>query len=99
MRWPFVMTASFGLALWGHACSGSGDDEGDGSGDPQDTDGANEDDTLALWAAEIPEVSTSEERATYQLNVSALDHVKVKITNNDSADTIDVFVSAMAGYA
>lgn len=64
----------------------------------RDTDGAAEDDTLALWAAEIPEVSTSEERATYQVNVAALDHVKVRVTNQDSADTIDVWVSVMAGY-
>ena len=65
----------------------------------RDTDGAGEDDTLPLWAAEIPEVSTSEEGTTYQINVSALDHVKVRVTNQDSADTIDVWVSAMGGYA
>jgi hypothetical protein len=64
-----------------------------------DADGANEDDTLALWSAEIPSVSTSEERATYQLNVSALDTVKVKVTNQDSTDTVDVWVSVMGGYA
>jgi len=65
----------------------------------RDANGAAEDDTLALWSAEIPEVSTSEERATYQINVSALDTVKVRITNQDSADAISVWVSAMGAYA
>ena len=65
----------------------------------RDTDGAAEDDTLTLWAAEIPEVSTSEEGTTYQINVSALDHVKVRVTNQDSTDNISVWVSAMGGYA
>lgn len=64
----------------------------------RDTDGAAEDDTLAMWSAELPLVSTSEERATYQLNVSALDRVKVRVTNNDTADNVSVWVSAMGAY-
>lgn len=65
----------------------------------RDADGAAEDDTIPLYEAAIPEVSTSEQRATYQLNVSALDSVKVKITNNDSTDAVTVWVEAMGGYA
>ena len=65
----------------------------------RDADDAAEDDTLPIYEAAIPEVSTSEERATYQLNVSALDTVKVRVTNNDSADSVDVWVEGMGGYA
>jgi hypothetical protein len=63
-----------------------------------DADGANEVDTLAMFEATVPRVTSSEERATYQLNVSALDQVRVKLTNNDSADSVSVWVSARAGY-
>lgn len=65
----------------------------------RDADDAAEDDTIPIYEAAIPEVSTSEERATYQLNVSALDTVKVRITNNDSADAVSVWVEGMGGYA
>jgi hypothetical protein len=64
-----------------------------------DTDGANEPDTLAIYEAEIPAVTSSEERATYQLNVSALDNVRVLITNQDDADAISVWASYIGGYA
>ena len=63
-----------------------------------DTDGGNDTDTISMRTGSIPEESTSTEIATYQIPVGALDHVKVKITNNDSTDTVDVWVSSMAGY-
>lgn len=55
-------------------------------------------DTLALYAAEIPQRTTSEEIATYQLNVAALDQVQVLVTNLDSTKSVWVHVSYMAGY-
>lgn len=63
-----------------------------------DTDSGADTDTIPIRTGSIPEVSTSTEVVTYQIPVSALDHVKVKITNNDSADTVDVWVNWMAGY-
>jgi len=63
-----------------------------------DADGANEVDTLALFEASIPEVTSSEERATYQINVAALDTLRVSVMNNDSTDSVDVWVSAMGAY-
>lgn len=63
-----------------------------------DADGANEPDTLALFEATIPEVTSTEERATYTINVAAKDTIRVSITNNDSTDSVDVWVSAMGGY-
>jgi len=63
-----------------------------------DADGANEVDTLAMFEASVPETASTEVRATYQINVSALDKVRVQLTNNDSADSIDAWVSAMGGY-
>lgn len=63
-----------------------------------DADDANEVDTLSMYEARIPEVTSSEERATYQLNVSALDTVQIKITNNDSTDAVTVWVEAQGAY-
>lgn len=63
-----------------------------------DTDGANEPDTLALYEAEIPYVASSEERVTYQINVSALDHLRVQLTNSDTTDNVDAWVSYMGAY-
>ena len=63
-----------------------------------DADGAAEVDTLPMFVTEIPEVTSSEERATYQIDVSALDQLQIVITNNDSADSIDVWVSYMGAY-
>ncbi len=62
--------------------------------DMADTDA----DTLAIYTAEIPQVTTSEEIATYQINVSALDHVRCVVTNLDTTKTIDVHIAYMAGY-
>jgi hypothetical protein len=55
-------------------------------------------DTIAIYTAEIPQVTTSEEIATYQLNVSALDQMQVLVTNLDSTKSIWVHVSYQAGY-
>ena len=63
-----------------------------------DTDGANEVDTVPMWSAELPLVSTSEQRVTHQINVSALDHLMVKITNLDSTDNVSVWLSSMGAY-
>lgn len=63
-----------------------------------DADDANEVDTLAMYEAAIPEQTSSEERATHQVNVSALDTLRVKVTNNDSSDSVDVWVEYMGGY-
>jgi len=63
-----------------------------------DADGANEPDTLAVFAATIPYSASSEERATYQINVSALDTLRVEVTNQDSSDAVSVWVSYMAAY-
>lgn len=62
-----------------------------------DADGAAEDDTLAMYEAQVPQVVSSEERATYQVNVSALDTVKVKLTNLDG-NAITAWVAAMGAY-
>ena len=63
-----------------------------------DADSAAEVDTLPMFIAEIPEVTSSEERATFQIDVSALDQIQIVVTNNDSTDSIDVWVEAMGGY-
>ena len=55
-------------------------------------------DTLALYSVQIPEVTTSEEIATYQLNVSALDQVSVCIHNLDTTKSVQINVAWMAGY-
>ncbi len=65
----------------------------------KDADDADENDTLAMLTASIPEETSSEERATYQLNVAALDSLTVTITNNDSSDNVSVWVEAMGAYA
>lgn len=64
----------------------------------KDLDGANEADTLAMFAASIPQVTSSEERATYQFNVASLDGLRVEVNNNDSADAVTAWVSWMGGY-
>jgi len=62
--------------------------------DAADTDA----DTIAIYTAEIPQVTTSEEIATYQVNVSALDQMRVIVTNLDTTKSIWVHVSWQAGY-
>jgi len=91
---PFIVVAIKVVVVFG----GSPDDDVTVKLFGVDTDGANEPDTLAMYEAAIPEVTSSEERATYQVNVSALDHLRVQVTNNDSADSVDVWVSYMGAY-
>jgi len=66
---------------------------------PINTDAADTDrDTLALYTFEIPQVTTSEEISTPQVNVSALDQVRVLLTNLDTTKSQWVHVSWQAGY-
>ena len=66
---------------------------------PKNTDDSDTDpDTLAMFSAQIPTVTTSEEIATYQLNVSALDQLRVFITNLDTTQSVWVNVTYQAGY-
>jgi hypothetical protein len=64
----------------------------------KDVDDANELDTLALMTATVPEQTSSEERATYLLDVSAFDTINIKVTNNDSTDSVTCWVEAQGGY-
>jgi hypothetical protein len=63
-----------------------------------DADGANEADTVALYEATVPYVASSEERATFSVNVAALDTLRVEVDNQDSTDSVDVWVSWMGAY-
>jgi len=91
---PFIVVAVKVVIVFG----GSPDDDVTVEFIGIDTDGGNEPDTLPMFEAAIPEETSSEERATYQVNVSALDHLRVAITNNDSTDSIDVWVSFLGAY-
>ena len=55
-------------------------------------------DTIAIYTADIPQHTTSEEIATYQVNVSALDQMRIVVTNLDTTKSIWVHVSYQAGY-
>jgi hypothetical protein len=91
---PFIVVAVKVVVVFG----GSPDDDITIEFFGKDADDAAEVDTLAIFEASIPEQTSSEERATYQINVSALDTLQVSITNNDSADSVDVWVEYMGAY-
>lgn len=64
----------------------------------KDADGANEQDTVVGFSAQIVEVTSSEERFTFEISVLATDTVTIEVENEDTTDSVDVWVSAMGGY-
>jgi hypothetical protein len=91
---PYIVAAIKVRVIFGS----SPDDGVDISFFGRDADGAAENDTVPIFAASIEESSTAELGATYQVNVAGLDTLNVKITNNDSADSVDVWVSRLGAY-
>lgn len=91
---PFIMAAVKVVVIFGSSPDGNLKVEIFGL----DADGANEVDTLSMFLAHIPYVTSSEERATYHINVAALDQIQVKVTNLDTTDNVSVWVSAMGAY-
>lgn len=91
---PFIVVAIKVVVVFG----GSPDDDVTVELFGNDADDAAENDTLPIFSASIPEETSSEERATYQINVSALDSLVVTVTNNDSTDAVTVWVEYKGAY-
>ena len=64
----------------------------------RDSDDADELDTVPMYGFEIVAVAGTEERVTRQVEVSSLDGLTVTLTNNDSADAVDVWVEIQGAY-
>lgn len=66
---------------------------------PRDTDKCNLPDTLAMFSATVPPPTTSGVGiATYQVNVAALDHIRVCLSNPDLTNSVEVLVSVMGAW-
>lgn len=63
-----------------------------------DADGANENSNVAEWSVEITEATSAEKILHMQIHVLAKDTIRITITNDDSTDSIDVWVAYLATY-
>ena len=65
----------------------------------RDTDSCNLADTVSMFSATIPPPTTSGIGiATYQVNVAALDHLRVCITNPDLTNSVEVLVTVKGAW-
>ena len=55
-------------------------------------------DTVSMFEVEIVGVNSASVKQTTQIDVSALDAVQIKTTNNENTDSASVWVACRAGY-
>jgi len=56
-------------------------------------------DTVAYYTVELIGVNAASVKATYSINVSGMDGIKVQVTNNEDTDGASFHAAAMFGYA